>query len=203
VFAGKVPDRHAHFFVITFSRAGHKLTLVDPPPAISDTLAVSIRTAFKGQITSDYGLEPGVHVIEFKRNVFGSACAANECVYAMDADERVQRLRQIRPSSLATCSSTSRASATNSSQQSRSRARACLASAAGRSSGCSRVHPRSGWTLTNPPKMLPHLLALACSALSPSRRYLAFPPLPPSYCGAWAVCKVALVLLVSLVDRPS
>jgi hypothetical protein len=74
VFAGKVPDSRAHFFIITFSRAGHKLTLVDPPPAVGDTLAVSIRTAFKGQITSDYGLEPGVHVIEFKRNVFGSAC---------------------------------------------------------------------------------------------------------------------------------
>jgi hypothetical protein len=72
VFAGKMPDPTAHFFVITFSRAGHKMTLVDPPPQIGDTLAVSIRTAFKGQITADYPLEDGVHVMEFKRNVFGS-----------------------------------------------------------------------------------------------------------------------------------
>lgn len=72
VFAGKVPDHNAHFFVITFSRTGHKMTLVDPPGQVGDTLPVSIRTAFKGQITSDYPDGEGVHVIEFKRNVFGS-----------------------------------------------------------------------------------------------------------------------------------
>jgi hypothetical protein len=73
VFVLSRPDLAAHFFVLTWSRAGHKLTLVDAPPKITDTLPIKLRNEFRNQITNEHTAD-GVQSIEFKRTPFGSAC---------------------------------------------------------------------------------------------------------------------------------
>jgi hypothetical protein len=71
VFVGGMCDPQAEFFVITFSRSGHKLTLIDPPAAVGDTISLRLRNTFPRQVTNDAVPSPGIHVIEFKRGVFG------------------------------------------------------------------------------------------------------------------------------------
>jgi hypothetical protein len=60
---------HAHFFGLKLSRTGHKVTLVDTPPDVYDTLVRSIRARFDGLVTIICGPEPGVYVIRSRRKM--------------------------------------------------------------------------------------------------------------------------------------
>lgn len=73
VFVGSKPDPAAHFFVLAFSRSGHRMTLVDPPAAVGDTIGLRLRSAFDPHVTHEGVVEDGIFVVELKRGVFGGA----------------------------------------------------------------------------------------------------------------------------------
>lgn len=71
VFVGSQPDPNAHFFVLSFSRSGHRMTLVDPPPAVGDTIGIRLRQAFRPHVTSEGMVQEGILAVELRRGVFG------------------------------------------------------------------------------------------------------------------------------------
>ncbi|EMD42093.1 hypothetical protein CERSUDRAFT_90692 [Gelatoporia subvermispora B] len=67
IFTQSEPDLTAEFFTVTFSKSGHKLSILDAPIEVTQDLGASLRKAFPRRITSDRANEEGVHVIEVKR----------------------------------------------------------------------------------------------------------------------------------------
>lgn len=66
-------DPHVHFFSVCFSRSDEKVSIVDPPGTIRDSIGTALRNAFPRRIASDRVTEENICLIELKRGVIGAA----------------------------------------------------------------------------------------------------------------------------------
>jgi hypothetical protein len=57
---------------MSLNKAGNRVTFVDPPVAVVNSLALSLRTAFPHQIADDDTLEDGVFRIVLKSGIDGA-----------------------------------------------------------------------------------------------------------------------------------
>ncbi|TFK57095.1 hypothetical protein OE88DRAFT_1650672 [Heliocybe sulcata] len=65
-------DGPIHFFSVMFSRKGEKVTILDAPEPIKDSIGVALRNTFPRRVASDKILEDGMCVIELQKNVMGA-----------------------------------------------------------------------------------------------------------------------------------
>jgi hypothetical protein len=60
------PEQRADFFLAHLSSSGHQLSLINPPPMVSESLATNLRAALPRNIGSDRYTEDNVLIIETK-----------------------------------------------------------------------------------------------------------------------------------------
>jgi hypothetical protein len=72
VFIRAPADSRAHFFAMTLNGAGNRITFVDPPAAVVNSLGLSLRTAFPHRIVNDHESEGGIFTITLKSGVNGA-----------------------------------------------------------------------------------------------------------------------------------
>ncbi|KZT30567.1 hypothetical protein NEOLEDRAFT_1082664 [Neolentinus lepideus HHB14362 ss-1] len=68
-------ERHiepTHFFSVLFSRKGEKVTILDAPEPIKDSIGVALRNTFPRRISSDKIVEDGMCVIELQKSAIGA-----------------------------------------------------------------------------------------------------------------------------------
>ena len=65
-------DARAHFFSMSLNSAGNRITFVDPPAAVVNSLGLSLRTAFPRRILSEHSSEGGIFNITLKSGINGS-----------------------------------------------------------------------------------------------------------------------------------
>ncbi len=64
-------DGRAHFFAMSLNSSGNRITFVDPPAAIVNSLGLSLRTAFPRRIASDNASD-GIYTIILKSGINGT-----------------------------------------------------------------------------------------------------------------------------------
>jgi len=65
------PDRQSHFFATSVSRGGRRLTLIDPPTHVGESLGASLRNSLPRRIATDRANEDGIYVVELRSGGFG------------------------------------------------------------------------------------------------------------------------------------
>ena len=65
-------DGRAHFFAMSLNGAGNRITFVDPPAAVVNSLGLSLRTAFPRRILNDNSSEDGIFTITLKSGINGA-----------------------------------------------------------------------------------------------------------------------------------
>jgi len=69
VFIRAPADSGAHFFSMSLNNAGDRVTFINPPVAVSNSLGLSLRTAFPHRIESDQTSEDGIFTIFLKSGI--------------------------------------------------------------------------------------------------------------------------------------
>ena len=72
-------DGRTHFFAMSLNRAGNRITFVDPPAAVVNSLGLSLRTAFPHRIANEQATDDGILTIWLKSGVnctFHTDCRA-------------------------------------------------------------------------------------------------------------------------------
>ena len=64
-------DARAHFFCMSLNNAGNRVTFVDPPAAVANSLGLSLRTAFPHRIENEQTSEDGIFTIILKSGING------------------------------------------------------------------------------------------------------------------------------------
>ena len=62
-------DGRAHFFAMSLNSAGDRITFVDPPVAVVNSLGLSLRTAFPRRILNENSSEDGIFTITLKSGI--------------------------------------------------------------------------------------------------------------------------------------
>lgn len=65
------PGEYVRHFVAYFSRDGRKLTLIDPPHNIGETIGGRMRVALPHKIASDKAVDNGIYTIALRSSHFG------------------------------------------------------------------------------------------------------------------------------------
>ena len=65
-------DIRAHFFAMSLNNAGDRVTFVDPPAAVANSLGLSLRTAFPHRIANEQTSEDGIFTIILKSGINGT-----------------------------------------------------------------------------------------------------------------------------------
>jgi hypothetical protein len=68
VFIRAPADGRAHFFCMSLNSAGDRVTFVNPPVAVSNSLGLSLRTAFPHRIDNEQN-EDGIFTIILKSGI--------------------------------------------------------------------------------------------------------------------------------------
>ncbi|KAI0052881.1 hypothetical protein FA95DRAFT_1532257 [Auriscalpium vulgare] len=71
VFIRAPADSLAHFFTMTLNHSGDKVTFINPPAIVTQTLGLSLRTTFPRQISNENVTDEGSYVIELKGGIGG------------------------------------------------------------------------------------------------------------------------------------
>lgn len=71
VFIRAPVDARAHFFAMSLNNAGDRVTFVDPPAAVANSLGLSLRTAFPHRIDNEQTSEDGIFTIILKSGING------------------------------------------------------------------------------------------------------------------------------------
>jgi len=69
VFIRAPADGRTHFFTMSLNRAGNRITFVDPPAAVVNSLGLSLRTAFPHRIANEQATDDGVLIISLKSGI--------------------------------------------------------------------------------------------------------------------------------------
>jgi len=69
VFIRAPADSRAHFFAMTLNGTGNRITFVDPPAAVVNSLGLSLRTAFPHRIVNDHESEGNIFTITLKSGI--------------------------------------------------------------------------------------------------------------------------------------
>jgi len=69
VFIRAPADARAHFFAMSLNKAGNRVTFVDPPAAVVNSLGLSLRTAFPHRIANEHTPEGGMFTIILKSGI--------------------------------------------------------------------------------------------------------------------------------------
>jgi len=72
VFIRAPTDVRAHFFAMSLNSAGNRVTFVDPPVAVVNSLGLSLRTAFPRRILNEHSSEDGIFTITLKSGINGA-----------------------------------------------------------------------------------------------------------------------------------
>jgi hypothetical protein len=72
VFIRAPADGRAHFFTMSLNSKGNRITFVDPPNAVTNSLGLSLRTAFPHRILNDNPSEDGIFTITLKSGINGA-----------------------------------------------------------------------------------------------------------------------------------
>ncbi|KAI0778221.1 hypothetical protein BD413DRAFT_601021 [Trametes elegans] len=72
IFVDSTPDFEAQVFMIMFSKAGDRLTVLDGPPELTQQLGMELRATFPRKITTDRASEDGLHIFEVKKGSYGA-----------------------------------------------------------------------------------------------------------------------------------
>jgi len=72
VFIRAPADGRAHFFAMSLNSAGNRVTFVDPPAAIVNSLGLSLRTAFPRRILNEHSSDDGIFTITLKSGINGA-----------------------------------------------------------------------------------------------------------------------------------
>jgi hypothetical protein len=77
VFIRAPTDARAHFFAMSLNSAGNRITFVDPPVAVVNSLGLSLRTAFPRRVLNEHSSED-IFTITLKSGINGAlyTCAA-------------------------------------------------------------------------------------------------------------------------------
>lgn len=65
-------DGRAHFFAMSLNSKGNRITFIDPPNAVTNSLGLSLRTAFPHRILNDNASEDGILTITLKSGINGA-----------------------------------------------------------------------------------------------------------------------------------
>lgn len=65
-------DGRAHFFAMSLNSAGNRITFVDPPAAVVNSLGLSLRTAFPHRILNDHASDDAIFTITLKSGINGA-----------------------------------------------------------------------------------------------------------------------------------
>ena len=65
-------DGRAHFFAMSLNSKGNRITFIDPPNAVTNSLGLSLRTAFPHRILNDNPSEDGILTITLKSGINGA-----------------------------------------------------------------------------------------------------------------------------------
>lgn len=68
IFSRSTPEEIPYFFTISLSQSGGKLSILDAPSHVTESLNHSLRSAFPRQIIADRATEEGVCVIELRKS---------------------------------------------------------------------------------------------------------------------------------------
>lgn len=71
VFIRAPVDARAHFFCMSLNNAGDRVTFVNPPAAVANSLGLSLRTAFPHRIENEQTSEDGIFTIILKSGING------------------------------------------------------------------------------------------------------------------------------------
>ncbi|KAH9982916.1 hypothetical protein BGW80DRAFT_1453719 [Lactifluus volemus] len=71
VFIRAPADSSAHFFAMSLNRSGNRVTFVDPPAAVANSLGLSLRAAFPHRILSDNSTPDRIFTIKLKSSING------------------------------------------------------------------------------------------------------------------------------------
>ncbi|KAH9958766.1 hypothetical protein BC827DRAFT_1218391 [Russula dissimulans] len=69
VFIRAPADARTHFFAMSLNKAGNRVTFVDPPEAVVNSLGLSLRAAFPHQIANEDTLGDGIFTIVLKSGI--------------------------------------------------------------------------------------------------------------------------------------
>jgi hypothetical protein len=72
VFIRAPADGRAHFFAMSLNSAGNRITFVDPPAAVVNSLGLSLRTAFPHRISNEQPSDDGTFTITLKSGINGA-----------------------------------------------------------------------------------------------------------------------------------
>jgi hypothetical protein len=72
VFIRAPADGRAHFFAISLNSTGNRITFVDPPAAVVNSLGLSLRAAFPLRIANEYSSHDGIFTITLKSGINGA-----------------------------------------------------------------------------------------------------------------------------------
>jgi hypothetical protein len=72
VFIRAPADGRAHFFAMSLNSKGNRITFIDPPNAVTNSLGLSLRTAFPHRILNDNASEDGILTITLKSGINGA-----------------------------------------------------------------------------------------------------------------------------------
>jgi hypothetical protein len=72
VFIRAPTDGRAHFFAMSLNSAGNRITFVDPPDAVTNSLGLSLRTAFPRRILNENLSEDRIFTITLKSGINGA-----------------------------------------------------------------------------------------------------------------------------------
>jgi hypothetical protein len=72
VFIRAPADGRAHFFAMSLNSKGNRITFIDPPNAVTNSLGLSLRTAFPHRILNDNPSEDGILTITLKSGINGA-----------------------------------------------------------------------------------------------------------------------------------
>ena len=77
-------DSRAHFFAMSLNSSGNRITFVDPPAAVVNSLGLSLRTAFPHRIANDHESEGGIFTITLKSGINGAlSFTAPHCLFSV------------------------------------------------------------------------------------------------------------------------
>jgi len=68
VFIRAPADSRAHFFAMSLNSSGNRVTFVDPPAAVVNSLGLSLRTAFPHRVANEHG-EDGIFTITLRSSI--------------------------------------------------------------------------------------------------------------------------------------
>jgi len=72
IFGDSEPSPMAHFFSVSFSQSGEKISILDAPPMLSQNLSTNLCDIFPRRIASDRTTEDGLFRIELRKGVGAS-----------------------------------------------------------------------------------------------------------------------------------